>query len=333
MYHMRWKSISKFEQEGKIDSMIPLYAEGEEDDEIERYVSNRYLIGGRGRQGFSLKDQEKIDSALDFSLNILAAAINAIKTEDISYLVKILSLHINIKRPEEIVRLLPEILRKLEILNVEIGTYRRGMTRQNQFAKIRDRFPSESGSAFALVFENSDIKHRRIFITNRLFSLSVASLATTIIHESSHHFLRTRDYWYNNYVSYEKENPELGFFDIFEMIAFQELSFVRTSDTDRVTVWSELRKRAADDEFLRGLRIKDHFKRKQKNKTLMNNADSVVAVVLSLAHKSLEHDENARILFSELPSEALYTDLGEGPGRGQESVSPTATVGSAHRTG
>lgn len=311
MYHFNWSPVSKLEREEKINSMIPLYAEDEEDDEVERHVSKRYLIGGRGRQNFSLKDQEKIDAALDFSLEILSTAINSIKTESIEYLTKVLSLHMIIKNSEEVARLLPELLGKLEVLSVEIGAYRRGMIRQNQFAKIRDKFPSKSGSALALVSGRHDVKYRRIFVTNKLLNLSVASLATTLIHESSHHFLRTGDYWYNNYATYEQGKPDSGFFDIFEKIIFHELSFMRTSDTEQTTIWSELRKKAVDDEFLRALNADGRFKRKQKNKTLMNNADSIVAMILTLSHKSLEHDENARILFTELPSEALYTTPGE----------------------
>ncbi|WP_046072372.1 hypothetical protein [Pseudomonas synxantha] len=294
MYCSSQTVASTFEQAKKNNSHTPEYSEDQVDDEIEKHVTSRYLIGARGRSKFSIEHQERLDAALNFSMHIINSAITALKTESTKYLVDILSLHFAMKAEEDLSNILPDMLQKLEEMKAQIGQYCKGMPRENQVAKIRDKFPSKEGSALALVVGALDSKYRRLFLTNDLLKLSVPSIATTIIHELSHHFLRTKDYWYNNYAMYERRKPKSNYFEIHDRVTFAEMSYVNETDGKNKTIWSKLRARAAEDEFLRSLCIEEGIGNEQKNKIIMTNADSIVAIIMSLSHKQIMEDEDAK---------------------------------------
>ncbi|MGY2960111.1 hypothetical protein ACVWZP_001060 [Pseudomonas sp. TE36184] len=270
-------------------------------DDIEvSTINDGYSIVARGRTGLLPDDRQKIDSALDLSIDILDTAIKAIELGSSSRVLGILSQYLAGRSEGEVMNFAPAVLRRMKMIKVEMGKYRMGQSRQHQIAKVLP-LPSKGDSKVAaFVFPETDLKFRRLFLTSAGISLSTTGLAATLIHELSHHFLNTKDYWFNSYAAHALSHPNASTSRIIKRVARDERGLLDLTHMAKDQFWKDSWAKARAAEISKKMSIKPSY----ANKIRINNADSIVSMILSLSRREIKK-RNGNLDLSRLASTPL----------------------------
>lgn len=297
--HSRLKSPGKASRQARI-TLGRSEEYGGFEDGVEQAISQvGKIILARGRSQLSLNDRAKIDSALVLGSSALEEAIRTLKLAPLEYVEKILSSHFIGQSSREIANFIPSILRRFIVLKNELGEYRSGHDRQNQIAKIKSESCSNtSPRVLAFVSPGLDRLHRRLFLTEAGLESSTIALASTIIHELSHHFLSTDDIWYNNYSGHVKDDSISSASRIIKRMARTEKTILNVEMPAGAHLWQESKGKKRMAEIWEKAKANPAY----ANKIVVRNADSIVSIIFSLARRKIrDFAERLPVRFPNVP--------------------------------
>jgi len=164
-----------------------------------------------------------------------------------------------------------------------------GQSRQHQIAKVLPVPSKGDNKIAAFVYPENGSEFRRLFLTSAGISLSPTALAATLIHELSHHVLNTKDYWYNSYAANALLHPNASTSRIIKRVARGERWLLDLTSMAENRAWKDSWAKARGAEVSKKMSVIPRY----ANKITINNADSIVSMILSLSRREMkERDRN-----------------------------------------